>query len=103
MWIRLECESRLIKLRVSSVQDQVKDLDDFAFILTKKINDLEKVHPQKLKFLDNNYNTLLLGASIKSLAETFTDLISLVVRYSISDTNSKWDLFVFSHFKVSTY
>jgi hypothetical protein len=87
IWVLLECAPRAIKLKVSL--DKVENLDDFALILTQEIKDSETVDPQKFEFFDNNYNALLPGTNIKSLAETATDVDPLVVRYPISTVNSK--------------
>jgi len=74
---------------------EVEDLDDFTPILKREFEELKNVKNQEdIVFLDNNNNTLLPpDTSLQTLAYNTTARTPLLVRYPLSNANSKWGFY----------
>jgi hypothetical protein len=88
MWVLLEGSPSPLKLR-ADITNNVSDLDYFKVILSSEFKVLKDVEPYNIVFLDNNNMPIRPGAKLQDLAEKTTDENPLVVRYPISDVNSK--------------
>ncbi|CAG8586142.1 7019_t:CDS:2 [Diversispora eburnea] len=85
MWVLLEGSQRAVKLKADL--SETKDLDDFALILKREFEELEKVRPQDIVFLDSNNTSIRPGIDLKSLSDNSTDENPLVVRYPLTNAN----------------
>ncbi|CAJ0921502.1 13238_t:CDS:2 [Entrophospora sp. SA101] len=87
MWVLLEGQPRAIKLKADL--SEVEDLDDFAPILKREFEELKNVKNQNIVFLDNNNTLLSPDTCLQTLAYNTTAKTPLLVRYSLSNANSK--------------
>ncbi|RIB07593.1 hypothetical protein C2G38_2273787 [Gigaspora rosea] len=87
IWIHFEGTPDPNKLEANI--SQVRDLADFKRILKNEFEPLKKVIPQNIQFLNNNNTPLLPDTSLQTLADSTTAKTPLLVRYPLSDANSK--------------
>ncbi|CAJ0766488.1 13102_t:CDS:2, partial [Entrophospora sp. SA101] len=90
MWVLLEGQPRAIKLKADL--SEVEDLDDFAPILKREFEELKNVKNQNIVFLDNNNTLLSPDTCLQTLAYNTTAKTPLLVRYSLSNANSKCNI-----------
>ncbi|CAG8796811.1 16622_t:CDS:2, partial [Gigaspora margarita] len=87
MWIRFEGEPSSMKLKANV--SQVTDLDDFRDILRSKFEELKDIKNQRIIFLDYNNVPLSPDTCLQNLVDNTTAKTPLLVRYPLSNANSK--------------